>query len=207
MAEDPRVSRRGARDLFGRCSCERARRMYGVYARDVEPGNSASVHGITSSSSRAAPTLSETRQRVAGAQPSRLGEEGRGGRGRRRCTAAPTVMIGPRGLPSASASALGEPCNTHGPANLSATRPSAALARAAVRFVVAALYDSGMVEYDCGPGLPRHRGSKIAPRPGTGGHGVGRRSCTTPSSAPAVARDINDKLGLPYYARAGRSSP
>lgn len=109
----------------------------------------------------------------------------------------PTVMIG-RELAQRLGVTLGEAVTLMVP-NLSAT-PLGALPRSR-RFVVAALYDSGMVEYDSGLvylGIEEARSLLGLGEVATGIEAV----LKDPYAAPIVARDINDKLGLPYYAES-----
>jgi lipoprotein-releasing system permease protein len=193
MAEDPRVV--AAAPVISSQMLVSARgRMYGVYARGVEPGSSSSVHGITEFVVEGSADSLGTRQRVA-APPVRLGEEPAAGAGD--APPLPTVMIG-RELAQRLGVALGETVTLMVP-NLSAT-PLGALPRSR-RFVVAALYDSGLVEYDSGLvylGIEEARSLLGLGPVATGVEAV----LHDPYSAPAVARDINDKLGLPYYAES-----
>jgi lipoprotein-releasing system permease protein len=191
MAEDSRVV--AAAPVISSQMLVSARgRMYGVYARGVEPGSSSSVHGITEFVVEGSADSLGTRQRVA-TPPTRLGEEPAAGD----APPLPTVMIG-RELAQRLGVALGETVTLMVP-NLSAT-PLGALPRSR-RFVVAALYDSGMVEYDSGLvylGIEEARSLLGLGPVATGVEAV----LHDPYSAPAVARDINDKLGLPYYAES-----
>jgi lipoprotein-releasing system permease protein len=195
MAEDPRVA--AAAPVISSQMLVSARgRMYGVYARGVEPGNSSSVHGITEFVVEGSADSLGTRQRAA-APPVRLGEEPAAGEGTSDAPPLPTVMIG-RELAQRLGVALGEMVTLMVP-NLSAT-PLGALPRSR-RFVVAALYDSGMVEYDSGlvyVGIEEARSLLGLGPVATGVEAV----LHDPYNAPAVARDINDKLGLPYYAES-----
>jgi lipoprotein-releasing system permease protein len=195
MAEDPRVV--AAAPVISSQMLVSARgRMYGVYARGVEPGSSSSVHGITEFVVEGSADSLGTRQRVA-APPVRLGEEPAAGEGAGDAPPLPTVMIG-RELAQRLGVALGETVTLMVP-NLSAT-PLGALPRSR-RFVVAALYDSGMVEYDSGLvylGIEEARSLLGLGPVATGVEAV----LHDPYTAPAVARDINDKLGLPYYAES-----
>jgi lipoprotein-releasing system permease protein len=195
MAEDPRVV--AAAPVISSQMLVSARgRMYGVYARGVEPGSSSSVHGITEFVVEGSADSLGTRQRVA-APPVRLGDEPAAGEGAGDAPPLPTVMIG-RELAQRLGVALGETVTLMVP-NLSAT-PFGALPRSR-RFVVAALYDSGMVEYDSGLvylGIEEARSLLGLGPVATGVEAV----LHDPYSAPAVARDINDKLGLPYYAES-----
>ena len=187
VAEDPRVV--AAAPVISSQMLVSARgRMYGVYARGVEPGSSSSVHGITEFVVEGSADALGTRQPVAGVP----GEEGG-----EAAPLLPTVMIG-RELAQRLGVALGESVTLMVP-NLSAT-PLGALPRSR-RFVVAAMYNSGMVEYDAGlvyVGIEEARSLLGLGPVATGVEAVLR----DPYTAPAVARDINDKLGLPYYAES-----
>jgi lipoprotein-releasing system permease protein len=187
VAEDPRVV--AAAPVISAQMLVSARgRMYGVYARGVEPGSSSSVHGITAFVVEGSADVLGNRQPVAGSVTEEGGEEP---------PPLPTVMIG-RELAQRLGVTLGESVTLMVP-NLTAT-PLGALPRSR-RFVVAAMYDSGMVEYDAGLvylGIEDARSLLGLGPVATGVEAVLR----DPYQAPVVARDINDKLGLPYYAES-----
>jgi lipoprotein-releasing system permease protein len=186
VAEDPRVV--AAAPVISAQMLVSARgRMYGVYARGVEPGSSSSVHGITEFVVEGSAELLGSRQPVAAAPGEPPSD----------APPLPTVMIG-RELAQRLGVTLGEAVTLMVP-NLSAT-PLGALPRSR-RFVVAAMYNSGMVEYDSGLvylGIEEARSLLGLGPVATGVEAVLR----DPYSAPAVARDINDRLGLPYYAES-----
>jgi len=195
MTEDPRVV--AAAPVISSQMLVSARgRMYGVYARGVEPGSSSSVHGITEFVVEGSAAALGTRQKVV-APPPRIGEQNASDDESLEAPPLPTVMIG-RELAQRLGVALGETVTLMVP-NLAAT-PLGALPRSR-RFVVAALYDSGMVEYDSGLvylGIEEARSLLGLGPVATGVEAV----LHDPYAAPAVARDINDKLGLPYYAES-----
>lgn len=195
MAEDPRVV--AAAPVIASQMLVSARgRMYGVYARGVEPGSSSSVHGITEFVVEGSADALATRQ-VPAVPPGRLGQGAADEGEAADVPPLPTVMIG-RELAQRLGVTLGETVTLMVP-NLSAT-PLGALPRSR-RFVVAALYDSGMVEYDSGLvylGIEEARSLLGLGEVATGIEAV----LQDPYAAPAVARDINDKLGLPYYAES-----
>lgn len=195
MAEDPRIV--AAAPVIASQMLVSARgRMYGVYARGVEPGSSSSVHGIIEFVVEGSADALATRQ-VPAVPPRRFGQGAADEGEAADVPPLPTVMIG-RELAQRLGVTLGETVTLMVP-NLSAT-PLGALPRSR-RFVVAALYDSGMVEYDSGLvylGIEEARSLLGLGEVATGIEAV----LQDPYAAPAVARDINDKLGLPYYAES-----
>jgi lipoprotein-releasing system permease protein len=187
VAEDPRVVA-AAPVISAQMLVSAHGRMYGVYARGVEPGTSSSVHGITAFVVEGSADALGTSQPVAGATLEEGGEKP---------PPLPTVMIG-RELGRRLGVVLGDSLTLMVP-NLMAT-PLGALPRSR-RFVVAAMYDSGMVEYDSGLvylGIEDARALLGLGPVATGVEAVLR----DPYEAPAVARDINEKFGLPYYAES-----
>jgi len=195
ITEDPRVV--AAAPVIASQMLVSARgRMYGVYARGVEPGSSSSVHGITAFVVEGSADALGSRQ-VPAVPPGRPGEEAGTEGEAAHPPPLPTVMIG-RELAQRLGVTLGETVTLMVP-NLAAT-PLGVLPRSR-RFVVAALYDSGMVEYDAGLvylGIEEARSLLALGEVATGIEAV----LQDPYAAPVVARDINDKLGLPYYAES-----
>jgi lipoprotein-releasing system permease protein len=161
-------------------------RIQGVYARAVEPTNSSSVHGIS--------------KFVIEGSVDSLGERripAREHADDEQTAPLPTVMIG-RELARRLGVSFGESVTVMVP-NLVAT-PLGALPRSR-RFVVSAVYDSGMVEYDVGLiylGIDEARALLGLGPVATGVEVVLR----DPYAAPAVAAAINEKIGVPYFAES-----
>lgn len=153
-------------------------RMFGVYARGVDPRSPSSVHGI----------MEFIKQGDAASLGKRheLGE-----------TTLPGVMIGGE-LARRLGVGLGDPVSLTVP-TLGAS-PLGALPRSR-RFVVTAVYDSGMVEYDSGLvylALDDVRALLGLAHVATGIEAV----LDDPYEAPQVAKALNEKLGMPYYAQS-----
>jgi lipoprotein-releasing system permease protein len=153
-------------------------RMFGVYARGVDPRSPSSVHGILDF--------------VKEGDTASLGERHEYGDG-----SLPGVMIGME-LSRRLGVGLGDPVSLTVP-TLGAS-PLGALPRSR-RFLVTALYDSGMVEYDSG--LVYLALDDVRALLGLGHVATGIEAVVDdPYRAPEVARQLNDKLGLPYYAQS-----
>ena len=153
-------------------------RMFGVYARGVDPRSPSSVHGIMDF--------------VKEGDTASLGARHEYGGG-----SLPGVMIGME-LAKRLGVGLGDPVSLTVP-SLGAS-PLGALPRSR-RFLVTALYDSGMVEYDSGLvylALDDVRALLGLEHVATGIEAV----VDDPYRAPQIARQLNDKLGLPYYAQS-----
>jgi len=153
-------------------------RMFGVYARGVDPRSPSSVHGIMDF--------------VKEGDTASLGARHEYGGG-----SLPGVMIGME-LAKRLGVGLGDPVSLTVP-SLGAS-PLGALPRSR-RFLVTALYDSGMVEYDSGLvylALDDVRALLGLEHVATGIEAV----VDDPYLAPQIARQLNDKLGLPYYAQS-----
>ena len=162
-------------------------RIQGVYARAVEPANSSSVHGITRFVVEG--SAEALGQRQVPLPPTTNAPD--------EAVPLPTLMIG-RELAQRLGVTVGDPVSISVP-NLSAT-PLGALPRSR-RFVVAAIYDSGMVEYDAG--LVYMAIEEARSLLGYGDVATGVEAVLhDPYEAPAVAADINRQLGLPYYAES-----
>ena len=109
----------------------------------------------------------------------------------------PGVMIG-RELSRRTGVRLGDALTLMVP-SMSAT-PFGAIPRSR-RFVVAALYDSGMVEYDAGLvylAIDDARALLKLDSVATGVEAV----LADPYDAPAVAAELNERMGIPYWAQS-----
>jgi lipoprotein-releasing system permease protein len=162
-------------------------RMQGVYARAVEPASSSSVHGITRFVVEGSAESLGTRQLPL--PPTRRDGE--------QATPLPTVMIG-RELAQRLGVTVGDPVSLAVP-NLAAT-PLGAVPRSR-RFVVSAVYDSGMVEYDAGLVYLAITDARALLGYGEVATGI-EAVLHDPYDATEVAADVNKKLGLPYYAES-----
>ena len=162
-------------------------RIQGVYARAVEPANSSSVHGITRFVVEG--SAEALAQRQVPLPPTTTSPD--------EAIPLPTLMIG-RELAQRLGVTVGDPVSLSVP-NLEAT-PLGALPRSR-RFVVAAIYDSGMVEYDSG--LVYLAIDEARSLLGYGDVATGVEAVLhDPYEAPAVAADVNKEIGLPYYAES-----
>jgi lipoprotein-releasing system permease protein len=186
LAADPRVVA-AAPVISAQMLVSAHGRMQGVYARAVEPESSSSVHGITKFVVEGSAATLGTRQ-LPLMPTNRDGEP---------AIPLPTVMIG-RELGQRLGVTVGDPVSLAVP-NLAAT-PIGALPRSR-RFVVAAVYDSGMVEYDSGLVYLSIRDARALLGYGEVATGV-EAVLHDPYEAAEVAADINRKLGLPYYAES-----
>jgi len=153
-------------------------RMFGVYARGVDPRSPSSVHGIMDF--------------VKEGDTASLGQRHQYGD-----SSLPGVMIGME-LARRLGVGLGDPVSLTVP-TLGAS-PLGALPRSR-RFLVTALYDSGMVEYDSGLvylALDDVRALLGLDHVATGIEAI----VDDPYRAPEVAKRLNEKLGLPYFAQS-----
>ena len=162
-------------------------RIQGVYARAVEPANSSSVHGITRFVVEG--SAESLGQRQVPLPPTTGAHDD--------ATPLPSLMIG-KELAQRLGVTVGDPVSLAVP-NLTAT-PLGALPRSR-RFVVSAIYDSGMVEYDAGLVYLAIADGRALLGYGEVATGV-EAVLHDPYEAPAVAADINRQLGLPYYAES-----
>ncbi len=153
-------------------------RILGVFARGVDAASASSVHGIMDFVVEGDALSLGRRHEHAGAS-------------------LPGVMVG-RELTRRLGVRLGDVVTLMVP-SISAS-PVGALPRSR-RFVIAALYESGMLEYDSGLiylGLEDARALlKLGPV-ATGIEAV----LADPREAPQVALDLNEKLGIPYWAES-----
>jgi lipoprotein-releasing system permease protein len=161
--------------------------IYGVFARGVDPGATSAVHGILDFvvEGTAADLAERQLPAVASGDPA-VG-----------AVALPGVMIG-RDLARRLGTALGGVVSLMVP-TMNAS-PFGALPRSR-RFVVVAIYQSGMVEYDSGLvylGIDEAR-SLLALGPVASGV---EAVLHDPYEAVEVAADINKRIGLPYHAQS-----
>lgn len=161
-------------------------RIYGVFSRGVDPGGSSAVHGILDFVVEGkAADLAERQIPAAEAVEDAA------------VVALPGVMIG-RDLARRLGTALGGVVSLMVP-TMNAS-PFGALPRSR-RFVVVAIYESGMVEYDSGLvylGIDEAR-SLLALGPVASGV---EAVLHDPYEAVEVAADLNKKIGLPYHAQS-----
>jgi lipoprotein-releasing system permease protein len=160
-------------------------RIYGVFARGVDPGGPSAVHGILDFVVEGAAADLAERQFPA-AETS--GEA---------AVALPGVMIG-RDLARRLGTALGGVVSLMVP-TMNAS-PFGALPRSR-RFVVVAIYESGMVEYDSGLvylGIDEARSLLSLGPVASGVEAV----LHDPYEAIDVAADLNRRIGLPYHAQS-----
>ena len=154
-------------------------RMFGVYARGVDARSPSSVHGVLKYVVEGdANTLASRHEYEAGAE-------------------LPAVMIG-KELADRLGVGLGDAVSLTVP-SLGAS-PLGALPRSR-RFVVGALYNSGMVEYDSGLvylSLDDVRALLGIEHVATGIEAV----LTDPYQAPRVARELGEQLGHPYFVQS-----
>ena len=153
-------------------------RMNGVIGRGVDPGASSGALGILAFVDEGDAASLGRRHDVNGA-------------------ALPGVMIG-RELSRRSGVRMGETLTLMVP-SMTAT-PFGAIPRSR-RFVVTAIYDSGMVEYDSGLvylSLDEARALLRLEEVATGVEAV----LTDPYEAPRVAGELNQSIGLPYWAQS-----
>jgi lipoprotein-releasing system permease protein len=153
-------------------------RMLGVYARGVDPHDDTGVHGITDFVVEGDALTLGSRQRV---EDSEL----------------PSIMIG-RELGLRLGVGLGDVVSVMVP-SIQAT-PFGPLPRTK-RFVVTAVYDSGMVEYDAGLVYLSIDDARSLLELGDVATGV-EAVLDDPYAAPRVAADLNEKLGMPYWAES-----
>jgi lipoprotein-releasing system permease protein len=156
----------------------------GVFARGVDPTSSPSVHGILDF--------------VVEGDALSLGRRHDPARSAGRDSAPlPGVMFG-RELSRRLGLSLGDIVTLMVP-SISAS-PIGALPRSR-RFVLVAMYESGMVEYDSGLvylGIDDARALLKLGAVATGIEAV----LSDPYDAPQVAADLNDQLGIPYWAQS-----
>ncbi|RMD82424.1 MAG: ABC transporter permease [Candidatus Dadabacteria bacterium] len=153
-------------------------RMFGVYLHGVQPDRTSGVHGIARFVVEGDAGQLAQRVEVGGAR-------------------LPSLMIG-RELARRLGVRRGERVSLMVPAL--AASPLGLLPRSR-RFVVVALYDSGMVEYDAGLvycSIDDARALLGLGRAATGVEAV----LDDPYAAPAVAESLSEKLGLPYWVRS-----
>ncbi len=153
-------------------------RMFGVYLHGVEPDRASGVHGISRFVVEGNVTSLAHRVAFEGAR-------------------LPPVMIG-RELARRLGVSRGDRVTLMVPSLMAS--PLGALPRSR-RFVVVALYDSGMVEYDAGliyTSIDDARTLLGLGRTATGIEAV----LDDPYAAPEVAESLNAQLGLPYWARS-----
>jgi lipoprotein-releasing system permease protein len=153
-------------------------RIAGVYGRGVDPASPSSVHGILDF--------------VVEGQTATLGA-----RHRYEQAELPGVMIG-RELGRRLGIELGDPITLMVP-TLGAS-PIGALPRSR-RFLVTAIYDSGMVEYDAGLVYLSIDDARALLSLGDVATGV-EAVLDDPYQAPRVAESLNTRLGMPYWAQS-----
>jgi len=153
-------------------------RMLGVLARGVEPNSDSSVHGILD-------FIVEGDVRSLGERHSYDGAE------------LPGLMIG-RELGRRIGVDLGDVVTVMVPSVMAS--PLGALPRSR-RFLITAVYDSGMVEYDSG--LVYLSLDDARQLLGLGPVATGIEAVLDdPYAAPRVAAELNAQLGMPYWAQS-----
>jgi lipoprotein-releasing system permease protein len=152
--------------------------ILGVFARGVDVSSSSSVHGI----------LDFVIEGDAMSLEQRFERDG---------AALPGVMVG-RELTRRLGVGLGDVVTLMVP-SISAS-PVGALPRSR-RFVLAAIYESGMVEYDAGLVYLSLDDARVLLKLGPVATGI-EAVLADPYLAPEVARDLNDELGIPYWAQS-----
>jgi lipoprotein-releasing system permease protein len=152
--------------------------ILGVYARGVDVASSSSVHGIMGFIVEGDAMALDRRHQYDGAM-------------------LPGLMIG-RELSRRLGVGLGEALTVMVPSI--AASPVGALPRSR-RFVVVAIYESGMVEYDSGLVYMAIEEARTLLKLGPVATGV-EAVLEDPDEAPAVAADLNERIGMPYWAQS-----
>jgi lipoprotein-releasing system permease protein len=152
--------------------------ILGVFGRGVDPRSSSGVHGILDFVIEGDAMLLGDRQEYNGAQ-------------------LPGVMIG-RELSRRLGVAMGDVVTLMVP-SVSAS-PVGALPRSR-RYMIVAMYESGMVEYDAGLVFVSIDDARVLLKLGPVATGI-EAVLHDPYDAPEVAADLNDRLGIPYWAQS-----
>ncbi len=177
VAEDPRVSD-ATPVVQSQLLVSSNGQLLGVFGRGVETHSASSTAGVAGYVTEGSVESLSQRTLFAGAQ-------------------LPNIMIG-RELARKLGVARGDVIRLMSP-RISAS-PLGALPRSK-RFVVSALYDSGMSEYDSVLVYLDIDAARKLLEIGDVATGIEAR-LTDPYEAPAVAADVNARLGLPYWAQS-----
>lgn len=177
VAADPRILE--AAPVFNtQLILSRDGRIAGVYARGVDTSSEGSTYGITHLIVEGSLADLAVRRRFDGADLD-------------------GIMIG-RNLAKQIGVSLDDVVTLMSPA-LSAS-PLGALPRSK-RFYVAAIFDSGMAEYDIALVYLSIDAVRSLVRAGPVATGIEAR-VRDPYQAPEIAKDLNERIGLPYWAES-----
>jgi lipoprotein-releasing system permease protein len=177
MREDPRVIDAAA-VISSQMLVAANGQILGVYARGVDVASASGVHGIVA-------FVKEGDAAELGARHEREGG------------LLPGLMIG-RELSRRLGVTLGEVLTVMVP-SISAS-PVGALPRSR-RFVVVAIYDSGMVEYDAGLVYLAIEDARALLKLGPVATGI-EAVLENPNKAPQVAAALNERIGMPYWVQS-----